>query len=105
MEAVLNIVSYLQAKHNSRLSLYKTYPEIANVSFKMHKWVDFYGNVKEVIPPNMPETRGKDVDFRIYVDSYHAGDKSTSRSRTGLLIYTNMALIQWLSNKKLTIEA
>ena len=52
----------------------------------------------------MPEPRGKDADFIIYVDSDHSGDNSTLRSRTEFLIYMNMALIQWLSNKQPTIE-
>ena len=38
------------------------------------------------------------------VDSDHAGDKRTRRSRTGFLIYCNMALIVWLSKRQLTIE-
>ena len=52
----------------------------------------------------MPDPRGKDTDLRIYVYSNHAGDKSTRRSRTGLLIYINMALIQWIFKKQPTIE-
>ena len=44
--AVLNIVSYLWGKHNYRLSLDSTYPEIDHASFKKHKLVDLYGNVK-----------------------------------------------------------
>ena len=52
----------------------------------------------------MPKTRDKDVDIRMYVNSDHAGDNSTFRSRTGFLIYMNMALIQWISKKQPTIE-
>ena len=52
----------------------------------------------------MPEPRDKDVDLRMYVNSDHAGNNSTRRSRTGFLIYTNIALIQWLSKKQLNIE-
>ena len=40
----------------------------------------------------------------MYVDSDHAGDKETQRYRTGFLIYTNKALVQWLSNKQPMIE-
>ena len=39
------------------------------------------------------------------VDSDHAGDKSTRRSRSGYLIYVNMALIIWSSKKQATIES
>ncbi len=38
------------------------------------------------------------------VDSNHTGDKQTSYSRTGLLIYCNMNLIIWLSKRQPTIE-
>jgi hypothetical protein len=38
------------------------------------------------------------------VDSDHAGNKLTRRSRTGFLIYINSALIDWLSKKQSTIE-
>ena len=69
-----------------------------------HDWREFYGDVKESIPPNAPKSRGKDVDLRIYVDSDHAGDKQTRRSRSGFFIYMNSSLIFWLSKKQSTIE-
>jgi hypothetical protein len=39
------------------------------------------------------------------VDSNHAGDKLTRRSRTGFLVFLNMLLINWLSQKQTTIES
>ena len=46
-------------------------------------WKSFYGDVKEAIPLDAPEPRGKEVDLRLYVDADHGGDKKTRRSRTG----------------------
>ena len=40
----------------------------------------------------------------MFVDSDHAGDKQTSKFRTRFLIYCNMALINWVSNKQPTIK-
>jgi hypothetical protein len=40
--------------------------------------------MEEAIPPDMPPPLGKDVDLRVMVDSDHAGEKMTQRSRTGL---------------------
>jgi hypothetical protein len=40
----------------------------------------------------------------MFVDSDHAGDKRARRSRTGYLIYLNMAPIIWYSKKQSTIE-
>ena len=104
LEVVLKIVSYLRGNHNFRLALDTPYPDIDHASFKKHKWVDLYGNVKEAITPNIPEPRVKDVDFRRYVNSKHSRNNPTRRLSTELLIYMNVDLIQWLSNKQPTIE-
>ena len=42
--------------------------------------------------------------MRVYVDSDHAGDQITRRSRTGFLVYLNSALIYWSSKKQTTVE-
>ena len=56
------------------------------------------------MPANAPEVRGKPVDLAMYVDSDHAGEKRTRRSRTGFLIFANSALVQWVSKKQSTVE-
>ena len=38
------------------------------------------------------------------VDSDHTGDETDRRSRTGYMIFFNMALIDWLSKKQATVE-
>lgn len=55
------------------------------------------GNVKltEVLPSNMPQARGEDFTMHAYVDSNHAGDSVTRRSRTEYFVYLNLALIYW----------
>ena len=53
----------------------------------------------------MPEPRGKYTDLRLMCDIYHTGDKSSRRSRTGYLIFINMALIAWLSKNHPTVES
>jgi hypothetical protein len=54
-------------------------------------WKYMYGDVKDIIPSDAPAPRGKGVDFRLFVDSDHSGDPFTRRSRTGFVIYLNMA--------------
>ena len=41
----------------------------------------------------MPQSRGKEVDIHMSVDSVHARDKMFDRSRSGLLMNMNTALI------------
>jgi hypothetical protein len=43
--------------------------------------------------------------MRLFVDSDHAGEQFTRRSRTGLLIYLNMAPIVWFSKRQRTVES
>ena len=104
LEAAIHIMGYLQFKHNTRLVFDPSYPEICESDFPYFDWTEFYGNVTEAIPTDMPQPLGKAVDIRVMVDSDHAGDKWTRRSRTGFLIYCNMALIIWLSKRQPTIE-
>lgn len=104
LEAALHVMAYLKQKHNSRLIFDPTYPDIDTSSFPTYDWTEFYGDVKEAIPHDMPEPLGKDLDVRMFCDSDHAGEKRTRRSRTGFLIFCNMALIDWISKKQATIE-
>jgi hypothetical protein len=81
-----------------------SHPTIDMNVFKPNDWKSFYGNVEESIPSNAPELRGKDVDLRLYIDSDHAGEKRTHRSRMGFFIFMNTALVQWFSKQQATIE-
>lgn len=60
--------------------------------------------MSKAIPDNIPPPLGKDVDIRMWVNSDHAGEKWTRRSRTGFFIYINMACIDWVSKRQPTIE-
>jgi hypothetical protein len=57
------------------------------------------------MPGNAPESRGKPVVLRVFVDSDHAGDKVTRRSCTGYIIYMNGAPVDWFPKKQNTIES
>ena len=104
LETVFHVYTYLKDKHNARMVFDPTYPPIDLDNFKECDWKNFYGDVKEAVPLNAPEPRGKEVDLRLFVDSDHAGDRLTRRSRTGFIIYLNMAPIVWCSKKQSTIE-
>jgi hypothetical protein len=104
LKTALHIMSYLSQKHNTRHIFDQTYPKIDMGQFPQYNWIKFYGNVEEAIPVDMLEPLGKDVDVRMMCDSDHAGDKRTRCSRTGFLIFCNMALIDWVSKKQATID-
>ena len=48
-------------------------------------WEDFYGQVEEEMPPNMPEPHGNPVSISAFVNANHAGNIVTCR----LLAYWN----------------
>jgi hypothetical protein len=105
LDAALHVMSHLKAKHNARLILDPTYPEIDKSNFLERDWDGYYGvDLKEEMPPDMPIPCGKDVDLRLFVDASHANDKVNRRSRTGFFVFLNSALVQWCSKKQPTVE-
>ena len=44
------------------------------------------------------------MDMRVYVDSDHAGDTVTLKSRTGFMIFLYGAPIYWISKKQTSCE-
>ncbi len=62
-ETALHVMGYLRLKHNTQLIFDPTYPDIDLTVFPQYEWMEFYGNVEEAIPPDMPPPLGKDVDL------------------------------------------
>ncbi len=104
LETALHIMSYLHQKHNTRLNFDPTYPKLDMGIVLQYNWTEFYGNIEEAIPADMLEPLGKDVDVHMMCDSNHAGVRWTRRSRTGFLIFCNIALIDWVYKKQATIK-
>jgi hypothetical protein len=77
LDVLFHLFAYLEKKHNAQFVYDPTYPDIDLRVFKQCDWKQFNGEVKEAIPPNAPQPRGKDVDLHVLVDSDHAGDKLT----------------------------
>ena len=62
------------------------------------------GELVEDVPKDLPKPCGKEFVMRMLVNSDHAGNHVTRRSRTRFLVYLNSALIYWTSKKQTTIE-
>jgi Reverse transcriptase (RNA-dependent DNA polymerase) len=106
LQAVFQVFAYLKQKHNARLIYDPTYPTIDVSQFKLDEdWTAFYGDMKEAIPPNAPKPRGRGVVLRMFVDSDHAGNMITRRSRTGFVQMINNAVINWYSKKQGSVES
>ena len=44
------------------------------------------------------------MDNNVFVDADHAGNKITRRSHSGIIIFCNMAPIDWFSKRQNTVE-
>jgi hypothetical protein len=49
--------------------------------------LDFYRDVKEAIPGDMPAPCGNPMSTHCFVDASHGSDRATRRSQTGILIF------------------
>jgi hypothetical protein len=105
LEAVFHVFAYLGIHHNARVVFDPTFPAVEMGTFIKTDWKSMYGDVKEMTPSDAPVPHGKEVDLRLFVDSDHAGEQFTRRSRTGFIIYLNMEPIVWFSKRQPTVES
>ena len=107
LEAAYHIFGYLK-KHTTgaRIVFDSKSPTIDEKAFNTKAdWKDFYGDVKEELPPKMPKPRGNRVVISCFVDANHAGNMITRRSHSGILIYVQNAPIIWFSKRQNTVES
>ena len=108
LEALYHIFAYLKKHENDARIVFD--PKTPNIDERVSNtdadWRDFYGDVTEELPPNMPEAKGKPVMISsCFVDANHAGNMMTRRSHTGILVYVQNAPIIWFSKRQNTVEA
>ncbi len=77
LEVALHVMLYLSLHHDSCLCMDPMYPVIDSTQFPICDSREFYGEVKEPIPPNAPEAIGKVIDQCMFVNSDHVGDQCT----------------------------
>jgi hypothetical protein len=102
LAAVMHIFAWMKCHTRSRVVLDPEYP--THEEADQQDWSEFYPDAEELLPPDMPEPLGNPVKMTTFVDSDHAGDKVTRRSRTGVLVFLNRAPIVWYSKKQASIE-
>ena len=101
LDAVFHMFAFLKRKHNGVMVFDPTESEIDINKFPCEDWsATPDGECKEEIPSNAPERRGIAFTMRAFVESNHAGDMITRRSRTGFLIFLNNEPIYWFSKKQ-----
>ena len=107
LKEVLHIFAYLKKHHNSEMVFDPTPVQFDRSLFERQDWsYSQYGceGMVEEIPDGMPHPLGQPMTMRVFVDSDHAGDLLTRRSRTGYVVLLNGAPIYWNSKKQTSCE-
>lgn len=81
-----------------------SHPLIDESGFTQYDWTETYRYAEDPIPPNMPEPKGRIMTTHCFVDADHAGDKTTRRSQTGILIFCNRAPVIAYSKRQNSVE-
>ena len=90
LSALFKMFSFLKSKDNGVTVFDPTEPEINKTQFRTDDWsATPYGLCKEGVPLNAPDPRGIGFTMRAFVDSDHAGDSITRRSRTVFIVFLN----------------
>ena len=91
LERLFRIFSFVRNKHNTEMVLDPSDPEIYQTYFEQEEWYNtVYGDCSEDISPNASKCRGFGLNIQAYVDSDHANDSITRRSRTGFIVFLNI---------------
>jgi hypothetical protein len=93
-------VSYLNKHDKSHIIFDHADPIYDPNAFIETDWTEFYGDVKEEMPPQMPEPLGSSINMTAFVDANHAGNVVTRRSHTGIIIYLQNTPIVWHSRRQ-----
>ena len=71
---------------------------------KPRDFAEYYRDVKEELPHDMPTPRGPSISITAFVDASFAQNKKTRKSHTGFIIFVNRAAIKWFSKRQSTLE-
>ena len=103
LKEVFHMFAYLKAHSNTELVFDPTPVDFDRNLFERQDWSYSpygYEGLTEILPEGMPTPHGPSMTIRVYVDSDHAGDLITRRSRTGFIVFLNNSPIFWSSKKQ-----
>ena len=105
LERVKRIVGYLLRMKNGYIRVRTDMPDYEGMPPAKHDWSHtVYGDVKEVIPKDLPKAMGKPVKTTSYVDANLYHDWVTGRSVTGVMHLLNKTPVEWFAKKQATVE-
>jgi hypothetical protein len=89
----------------ARIGVLTNEPDYSDYQDPEYDWSSSVnGDVKEIIPTDIPEPKGKYVTLSHYFDVNLYHDMVTGRSVTAILHFLNQTPIDWYSKKQATVE-
>jgi hypothetical protein len=89
----------------ARIRVLTNEPDYSDYQDPEYNWSSsVYGDVKEIIPMDIPEPKGKYVTLSHYFDANLYHDMVTGRSVTAILHFLNQTPMDWYSKKQATVE-
>jgi hypothetical protein len=105
LERAKQIYGYLQKMKEARIQVLTNEPDYSYFQDQEYDWSSsVYGDVKEIIPMDIPEPKGKYVTMSHYFDANLYHNMVTGRSITAILHFLNQTPMDWYSKKQATVE-
>jgi hypothetical protein len=105
LERAKQIYGYLQKMKEARIRVLTNEPDYSDYQDPEYNWSSsVYGDVKEIIPMDIPEPKGKYVTLSHYFDANLYHDMVTGRSVTAILHFLNQTPMDWYSKKQAMVE-
>ena len=105
LDRLKRICGYLLKFKSSAIRIRTAEPDFSDLPEQIFDWAKtVYGEVKELIPENIPIPLGKFVTLVTYVDANLFHNMITGRSVTGILHFINKTPFDWYSKKQGTVE-
>jgi hypothetical protein len=105
LEWAKRIYGYLQKMKEARIRVLTNEPDFSDYQDPEYDWsLSVYGDVKEIIPTDIPEPKGKYVTLSHYFDVNLYHDMVTGRSVTAILHFLNQTPMDWYSKKQATVK-
>jgi hypothetical protein len=105
LERAKQIYCYLRMMKEARIQVLTNEPDYSYFQDQEYDWSSsVYGDVKEIIPMDIPEPKGKYVTMSHYFDANLYHNMVTGRSITAILHFLNQTPMDWYSKKQATVE-
>ena len=100
------VTGYLVRMRQGAIRVRTEQPDYSQLPEDTYDWArSVYGDVREQLPTDAPEPKGKSVVMTAYVDANLYHDLVTGRAVTGILHLVNQTPFEWFSKKQATVEA